>query len=58
MIPQEVESTIDQAEGKLSERDQAALDSFDEIFGRQKDSMRIVGDIVSRDPELWDCERD
>ena len=27
------------------------------LFGRMKGSMKIVGDIVSPDPEAWDSEQ-
>ena len=57
MVPQDVGSSVDQLDVELSENDQAALESFNEVFGRQRATMRLVGDIVSRDPELWDCER-
>jgi hypothetical protein len=29
---------------------------FCKIFGCMRGSFKIVGDIVSPDPELWDCE--
>ena len=58
MEVKEVGANVDQLEVGLSEKDQAALDSFNEVFGRQKSVMRITGDIVNRDPELWECERD
>lgn len=58
MMRHEAESMVAEAEVGLSEEDRAALESFNEVFGRQRNTMRIVGDIVSRDPELWKCERD
>lgn len=58
MVHKSAESSLAQVEVKLFEADQVALDSFNEVFGRQKHVMRIVGDIVNRDPELWNCERE
>ena len=33
-------------------------DRFALIFGRMRGTMSIVGDVVSRETELWNCERD
>jgi hypothetical protein len=33
-------------------------DRFDQMFGRMRGTMTIVGDIVGPDPEMWACERD
>jgi len=37
----------------LAERNGSA---FYQMFGRSRGMMKITGDIVSPDPELWDCE--
>jgi len=36
--------------------DQVPLSRFDQMVERMKGTGRIVGDIISPDPEIWDCE--
>ena len=38
---------------QLAERNESP---FYKIFGCMRGTFKIVGDIVSPDPELWDCE--
>ncbi len=34
------------------------LSRFEDLMERIRGTVTIHGDIVSRDPELWDCERE
>jgi len=34
----------------------APVSAFDQVFGRMAGTMKITGDIVSPDPQNWDCE--
>jgi hypothetical protein len=36
--------------------DESELMPFERIVARMRGTGRIVGDIVSPDPEPWDCE--
>ena len=45
-----------QAAINVETADQSEMTPFERIVARMKGTGRIIGDIVSPDPEPWDCE--
>jgi len=51
-----IESQPEQVPLTAETAGQSELTPFERLVARMKGTGRIIGDIVSPDPEPWDCE--